>query len=185
MKILQIATAVLILAMGAFTACQNDKSAAQGSADSASETPMLPGNLPDGQGVMSQDGANPTVVTVPAADQAALAEPAQNTTGTWHYTCSKGCAGGAGSAIACAKCGTTLTHNTSYHPKVDGAKATNAPTEAAPPPPPPPTQKAEPAQNASGVWHYTCPGGCAGGSGASVPCAKCGKTLTHNATYHN
>jgi len=29
----------------------------------------------------------------------------------------------------------------------------------------PPTKPAEPAQNAAGVWHYTCPNGCAGGGG--------------------
>jgi len=185
MKILQIATAALIVAIGAFTACQNDSSATQGSTgDNATENPaILPGNLQEGQGMTSQDGKNPTIVTVPPADQAALAEPAQNAAGVWHYTCSKGCAGGAGSAIACAKCGTALTHNTGYHPKVDGAKAANTSTQATPPPPP--TQKPEPAQNASGVWHYTCSGGCAGGAGATGPCAKCGKALEHNTTYHN
>ena len=40
-----------------------------------------------------------------------------------------------------------------------------------------PTPTAEPAQNAAGVWHYTCPAGCAGGSGASGTCAKCGQKL--------
>lgn len=180
MKILQIATATLILALGAFTACQNDNSAAQGSADTAAQTPPQPGNLADGQGILSKDGQNPTVVTVPAADQAALAEPAQNAAGVWHYTCSKGCAGGAGSAIACAKCGTMLAHNASYHPKVEGAGA-NAPAQAAPQPP---TQQPEPAQNAAGVWHFTCSGGCAGGAGAAGACAKCGKPLTHNGAYH-
>lgn len=42
-------------------------------------------------------------------------EPAQNTAGIWHYTCANGCAGGAGSAIACATCGSVLQHNTTYH----------------------------------------------------------------------
>lgn len=47
---------------------------------------------------------------------------------------------------------------------------------------PPPT--AEPAQNADGVWHYTCPNGCEGGAGAAGPCANCGTQLTHNTAYH-
>ncbi|MEZ4953147.1 MAG: hypothetical protein R2825_06185 [Saprospiraceae bacterium] len=43
----------------------------------------------------------------------------------------------------------------------------------------------EPAQNAEGVWHYTCPSGCEGGAGSATACAKCGATLAHNAAYHN
>jgi hypothetical protein len=39
----------------------------------------------------------------------------QNANGVWHFTCPKGCEGGAGEAVACAKCGTTLTHNQAYH----------------------------------------------------------------------
>lgn len=184
MKILQIATAAFIIAIGAFTACQNDNSASQSTTDTATESPALPDNLQEGQGMMMQDDGAKTVVTVPAADQAKLAEPAQNAAGTWHYTCPKGCAGGAGAASACAKCGTTLTHNAKYHPKEEGAKATTAPTQAAPTLTPP-AQKPEPAQNASGVWHYTCADGCAGGAGSASPCSKCGKTLTHNTAYHN
>ena len=49
-------------------------------------------------------------------------------------------------------------------------------------PTPPPT--AEPAQNADGVWHYTCPNGCEGGAGAAGPCPGCGAQLTHNSAYH-
>ncbi|MFZ1749562.1 MAG: hypothetical protein WAU01_05200 [Saprospiraceae bacterium] len=52
--------------------------------------------------------------TVPSP-AAATPEPAQNPKGVWHYTCSKGCAGGAGSAVPCSKCGTTLVHNAAYH----------------------------------------------------------------------
>ncbi|MBK9271813.1 MAG: hypothetical protein IPM48_09450 [Saprospiraceae bacterium] len=39
-------------------------------------------------------------------------------------------------------------------------------------------------QNAKGVWHFTCPKGCAGGAGAAGPCPKCGEALTHNQAYH-
>lgn len=119
-------------------------------------------------------------------------EPAQNAAGVWHYTCPKGCEGGGGSAVACAKCGTTLVHNAAYHPPTNGA----APAQAATPPNHAtslpegmtpvqnPLNKQEPAQNAKGVWHYTCPGGCAGGGGSAIACAKCGKTLAHNQAYH-
>lgn len=39
----------------------------------------------------------------------------QNSAGVWHYTCSKGCAGGSGSAGTCSNCGNTLAHNQAYH----------------------------------------------------------------------
>lgn len=42
-------------------------------------------------------------------------EPAQNAEGVWHYTCAKGCKGGAGVASLCAACGGNLTHNQAYH----------------------------------------------------------------------
>ncbi len=51
------------------------------------------------------------------------------------------------------------------------------PDQATPPPTSPP-------QNAKGVWHYTCPKGCPGGSGSAGNCAKCGTALVHNAAYH-
>ena len=50
---------------------------------------------------------------------------------------------------------------------------------------PPPPKTPEPPQNAEGVWHYTCPSGCAGGGGVAGPCATCGATLAHNTAYHN
>ena len=66
---------------------------------------------------------NNTSSTTPVNPSAATSNPAstkkvessQNSAGVWHYTCSQGCAGGAGSAVACASCGTTLAHNQAYH----------------------------------------------------------------------
>ena len=138
------------------------------------------------------------------------AEPPQNAAGVWHYTCSNGCAGGGGSAVACATCGNTLAHNQAYHgntttPATPGAPG--APTQVATTPggtpmtmfadptkqpvnatmgaaPVQPAAAPEPAQNASGVWHYTCSNGCAGGAGSAVACATCGSTLAHNQGYH-
>jgi len=121
---------------------------------------------------------SPTTPNATTPNPATL-EPPQNASGVWHYTCSKGCAGGSGAAGSCNNCGGPLAHNTAYH-----ANANNTPT----PPPyantptPPPT--AEPSQNAAGVWHYTCGKGCAGGSGAAGACGTCGGTLAHNTAYH-
>lgn len=55
-----------------------------------------------------------TQTTQPVAPTGAP-EPPQNAAGVWHYTCANGCEGGAGSAVACAGCGSTLTHNSAYH----------------------------------------------------------------------
>ena len=54
-------------------------------------------------------------------------------------------------------------------------------TPTTPPTPPNPS----PAQNAQGVWHYTCPNGHEGGAASATTCADCGATLVHNKAYHN
>ncbi len=153
--------------------------------------------------------------TTAATPPPATAEPAQNAQGVWHYTCPNNCAGGGGSATPCGVCGTTLVHNQAYHANTGAATATNTitPTNTggspmgsitnpvingvgapaattmvnpgAPPAGAAPPTTPEPAQNASGVWHYTCSAGCAGGAGSAVACAGCGATLVHNSAYHN
>lgn len=148
-----------------------------------------------------------TGITPPAAPGA---EPPQNAQGVWHYTCPNGCAGGAGGASPCAGCGTTLVHNQAYHG--GGATTTTSPVIANPGPGgkgsitnpvikspgtaniqpisattaagTPAAAAPEPPQNADGVWHYTCPNGCAGGAGSATACAGCGTTLAHNQGYH-
>jgi len=121
--------------------------------------------------------ANPLAVTPPPK------EPAQNAEGVWHYTCPTGCEGGGGSATPCAKCGTTLVHNSAYHgggagqatPPIGitngdgqtqtitttaGGVPTNLPIQVGGPGELPggvqqvPPPTAEPPQNASGVWHF-------------------------------
>jgi len=119
---------------------------------------------------------NATIPNPPAA------EPAQNAAGVWHYTCSKGCPGGAGKAGPCATCGGTLAHNSAYHDNNNASPTIPTTNPIITPPITPPTT--EPAQNANGVWHYTCAKGCAGGAGKAGPCAGCGGTLSHNASYH-
>jgi len=57
----------------------------------------------------------PTPVTAGTTAPPATPEPPQNAAGVWHYVCNNGCAGGGGSATACAGCGSTLAHNSAYH----------------------------------------------------------------------
>ncbi len=150
-------------------ACKNNADKA-----SAKSTPMetLPSTTPAPVTDQSLPTANTQEVVTPPPTKS---EPAQNAQGVWHFTCPKGCKGGGGAVGPCAKCGATLVHNAAYH-----AGATPAPTTASATP----ATKTEPPQNAKGVWHFTCPKGCAGGGGSPTPCAKCGTTLAHNAAYH-
>ena len=43
------------------------------------------------------------------------AETGKNSAGVWHYTCVKGCSGGAAATGNCGSCGGNLTHNQAYH----------------------------------------------------------------------
>lgn len=54
----------------------------------------------------------PNTTPAPTTNQI---EPTQNALGVYHYTCTNGCAGGAGSAVNCVSCGTLLEHNSVYH----------------------------------------------------------------------
>ena len=107
------------------------------------------------------------------------------------------------SATACGECGATLAHNSAYHGAPSTPTATNATTTPVTGGTPPgmfadpnqtpvnttvgtaPTPAPEPAQNAGGVWHYTCSNGCSGGAGSAIACSQCGSTLAHNQAYHN
>ncbi len=165
MKFSSLFLLAALCAMTAFVSCKSDGQAAR---DAAVE---------NAAGTTGDAAANP----IPPMN-----EPPQNAEGVWHYTCPNGCEGGAGSAVPCPKCGTTLAHNSAYHANAPAVDATpispTGTTELNPITPPTPT--AEPAQNAAGVWHYTCPNGCAGGGGSAVACSKCGTTLAHNSAYH-
>lgn len=127
-----------------------------------------------------QDTAKPVEVsdTPKPTNSNTTKEPAQNASGVWHYTCRMGCSGGDGSAVNCKTCGIVLAHNTAYHGK------TNSTTDNSPFATPNPTTTPEPAQNAAGVWHYTCTQGHTGGAGSAVACKSCNTTLTHNTAYH-
>jgi hypothetical protein len=125
-----------------------------------------------------ESGQSQEVSNTPTQPNAAAAEPAQNAAGVWHFTCPKGCAGGAGAAGNCATCGGPLAHNAAYHDNANSMPMTTPSSPSATPP------AVEPAQNAAGVWHFTCPKGCAGGAGTAGNCTTCGGPLAHNAAYH-
>jgi len=107
-----------------------------------------------------------------------------------HYTCSNNCAGSGGDAAGnCPVCGNAYVHNDAYHNNTAaptpnpaaGAANTQTSTSTVNFSDPAST---EPAQNAAGVWHYTCGKGCAGGAGAAGNCGTCGGPLAHNSAYH-
>lgn len=159
-KILSIVCGLGLMAV-LMPACQNDN--APGSGKLATEEAV--GNKD--ASAQTPGAASPTN------------EPPQNAAGVWHFICPKGCAGGAGAAVPCGQCGETLVHNQIYH----GAEQpmNSNPAQGANPAAKP---KDEPPQNAKGVWHYTCPKGCSGGSGTASPCPRCATVMTHNPVYH-
>lgn len=159
----RVLTFVFMLVVGlTIMACQGDKSTDSNAADGSAVAP----------------------VTAPAVGGAA---------GVEHYICPSGHVGSGGDAQgSCSQCGAALVHNQAFHAN-DAAPTITPPAgagqnpmfqdpSAAPTVAAPPT---EPAQNAAGVWHYTCANGCAGGGAAAGPCATCGSTLAHNQAYHN
>ena len=154
---------------------------------------------------------NPVTPPDPALGTPAATPPApvQNTVNipagpdgvVHHYICEKMDGGNGPAGGPCPICGEAMAHNSAFHaqgndqsdgqsmPNVTfqnadgsttpGSVGTSPPgggPQAAPPP--------EPPQNAAGVWHYTCPSGCAGGGGSATACGKCGTTLVHNTAYH-
>ncbi len=143
----------------------------------------------------------------PLQNQATQGGNAASSTLVQHYTCPKNCVGGGGSAAGnCSVCGEALVHNQEWHsPENMAARGeTPPPTDNATPqgfdpsnppaidfknqlnaPAAPQMDSPSPAQNAQGVWHYTCTAGCAGGAGSAGKCSKCGADLAHNQAYHN
>ena len=126
-------------------------------------------------------------VNAPVGSPAAVA-----TSGVLHYICPNNCQGSGGaSAGTCPVCGSEYTHNQAFHNQPSGggdaglpSGLTLDPTSGATSLPSIPATT-EPAQNAAGVWHYTCTAGYAGGAGSAGNCASCGQALAHNTGYHN
>lgn len=112
-----------------------------------------------------------------------------------HYICPKGCSGG-DAAGTCSECGSAFAHNQAFHNQAfhnQPTKSANTNEGLSPIIQKPAgttnntttSSTEEPAQNAAGVWHYTCSNGCSGGAGSALACAQCGSTLAHNQAYHN
>ena len=123
---------------------------------------------------------------VPPASTPAISNPVANTGGVQHYICNNNCAGSGGAtAGTCPVCGEAYVHNQAYHNQ--GAPATTITPPGGVTAPGAVTPPATPAaaQNAAGVYHYTCSAGCAGGAASAVACATCGQTLVHNQGFHN
>ena len=107
--------------------------------------------------------------------------------GVLHYYCENNCENSGGDATGnCPTCSTPYTHNQAWHDK-DFLKAgpLNVPKDKSINPSPANTSTPSPAQNAKGVFHYTCTNGCNGGAGSAAKCKSCGNDLAHNTAYHN
>lgn len=108
-----------------------------------------------------------------------------------HYICENNCENSGGEQAGnCPVCKNPYLHNVAYHAD-DLLKSgpINVQSNATQPSAPISTTNAnrapEPAQNANGVYHYTCTNGCAGGGATTTNCKACGETLAHNTAYHN
>ncbi len=130
----------------------------------------------------SKNATGNTNTTAPAA-----------TSVVYHYICQNNCAGsGAMEAGVCPTCGVNYVHNAAFHaqdapvsdPSLNTLQGPQNPQFQQNPAAPQTPQAPEPAQNAAGVYHYTCSKGCSGGSGTGGVCATCGGPLSHNQAYH-
>lgn len=108
-----------------------------------------------------------------------------------HYICDNKCENSGGETAGnCPNCNMPYTHNVAYHNN-DLLKSgpINVKSNATQPGVPTTTstnnRTPEPAQNANGIYHYTCSNGCAGGAGTTTNCNACGEVLAHNTAYHN
>ncbi len=150
--------------------CNNDKAVREEAANSLKK----PEN--------SSDMLAPTTSPFPSANQ----NTAVAAGGVQHYICPNNCAGSGGAEQGnCPVCGTAYLHNQAFHDQQASDQAAAMPVTPTTTTTTVPTPAPEPAQNAAGVWHYTCAKGCAGGSGTPGNCATCGQALAHNAAYHN
>lgn len=164
MKLIQLLTFLILCLSFSLSSCKNKE--AEAIRQQARE------NLP---------AVSPNATPAAPATQTPPATPSVNSNEP-HYKCPKNCVGGTGASKgACPVCGTELAHNQAYH---NNPTAPTSPTINPATPAPNPAIP-EPAQNAAGVYHYTCSNGCSGGAGSAGSCGSCGGALAHNPAYHN
>ncbi len=139
--------------------------------------------------ILSQDRIEAANSAVESVQPATANAPQANTSGLPHYYCPNNCAGSGGDAAgSCPTCGTAYVHNDAFHNQTQTPNpvtttqplTVNGDGTAVPNP-----EASLPAQNAKGVYHYTCPNGCAGGAAGAGSCSGCGGALAHNSAYHD
>ncbi|MDO9596030.1 MAG: hypothetical protein Q7J19_13665 [Lutibacter sp.] len=95
--------------------CENSGSDVQGACP-VCKNPYLHNDAFHSQDLLKNGPLNvPTNIQAPAANTPAAPSPAQNARGIYHYSCTKGCYGGSGTASNCTNCGEPLAHNQEYH----------------------------------------------------------------------
>lgn len=128
----------------------------------------------DNQG--EQLGPPPAPINPNALNNTTSNSTAGAVAGVQHYTCPNNCEGSGGDTQGtCPVCGTAYNHNQAYHSQSTAAQPTT---------PPPSQPQANSGASATGVFHYTCPNGCAGGAATAQACATCGTMLAHNQAFH-
>lgn len=187
MKFINLLTIMALCAILPMYSCGSDSNTETGSTDTtstgteATQAPMPAPGTSDATGAVNPQMDVATQPASPPATAKATAGGAQ------HYICPKNCKGSGGAAAGtCPVCGSAYVHNQAFHAAGGNATPPPSPTSTANPAAttPTPTPAPSPAQNAAGVYHYTCAKGCAGGAASAGKCAKCGGDLAHNAAYH-
>ncbi len=143
------------------TACKDNKT------DASTETPMT----------TSPEGAN-------GQDPATLSTGVTGSTEA-HYKCATaGCTGTGDTQGKCSVCGADLVHNQAFHNQAPGAPGSSPANPVQVNPTNSTASNPAPAQNAKGVYHFSCSKGHEGGSATAANCPKCGEAMTHNQAYH-
>lgn len=163
MKLSHVLFFALISTVISFTACKDNKT------DASTETPTTTSPV-------GADGQQPGTLSTGATGSTEA-----------HFKCpTAGCTGTGEAQGKCSVCGAELVHNQAFHNEAPGAPGSSPanPVQVNPNNSPAATTAPQAAQNAKGVYHYTCPKGHEGGAAAAGNCAKCGEALTHNKAFH-
>ncbi|HKJ06184.1 MAG TPA: hypothetical protein VJ970_01825 [Flavobacteriaceae bacterium] len=102
-----------------------------------------------------------------------------------HYICKNKCEdSGSNVEGICKTCNDPLIHNVDYHAK-DLLQNGPLNVESNLPNQDKQNNTTTPIVNSNGIYHYSCPNGCPGGSGTVEKCKSCGENLAHNPAFHN